>query len=210
VEEVIAQAERLLRIGLTVIAAYMVALWIASIWWTFRDIRSRTTDIFLQIAATLLVATFSFAGLLIYFILRPPKTLAELYEESLEEEAFLQGIHVQTACPVCKQRAEPEFIFCPWCQARLKRLCGRCERPLMLRWKMCPYCGQATHSTVRAPLEETARGPIEATTPAPTAETAPGGERPADEPAAAPPTRRRLRRSGREAAKPDEAAIRAS
>src|SRR5205823_9385274 len=105
-QDFVTQLERILRIGITIVAAYLVALWIASIWWTFRDIRSRTTDIFLQIAATLLVATFSFAGLLIYFILRPPKTLAELYEESLEEEAFLQGIHVQTACPVCKQRAE--------------------------------------------------------------------------------------------------------
>ncbi len=143
VTELITQAERVLRIGLTIITAYLVALWIASIWWTFRDIRSRTTDLFLQAAATLLVAVFSFAGLLIYVILRPPKTLTELYEESLEEEAFLQGIHVQSACPVCKQRAEPDFIFCPWCQTRLKRLCVRCEQPMMLRWKACPYCGQA-------------------------------------------------------------------
>src|SRR3712207_7256664 len=132
-EEIIAQVERILRVGLTVISAYLVALWIASIWWTFRDIRTRTTDLFLQVAATLLVGVFSFAGLLIYIILRPPKTLTELYEESLEEEAFLQGIHVQSACPVCKQRAEPDFIFCPWCQTRLKRLCSRCEHPLMLR-----------------------------------------------------------------------------
>jgi hypothetical protein len=142
-EEIIAQVERILRIGLTIVTAYLVALWIASIWWTFRDIRSRTTDLFLQAAATLLVAVFSFAGLLIYVILRPPKTLSELYEESLEEEAFLQGIHVQSACPVCKQRAEPEFIFCPWCQTRLKRRCARCEQPMMLRWKACPHCGQA-------------------------------------------------------------------
>ncbi len=143
IEEIIAQVERVLRIGLTIITAYLVALWIASIWWTFRDIRSRTTDIFLQIAATLLVAVFSFAGLLIYIILRPTKTLAQLYEESLEEEAFLQGIQVQSACPVCKQRAEPDFIFCPWCQTRLKRLCVRCEQPMMLRWKACPICGTA-------------------------------------------------------------------
>ena len=142
-EEIIAQVERVLRIGLTIITAYLVALWIASIWWTFRDIRSRTTDLFLQAAATLLVAVFSFAGLLIYVILRPTKTLAQLYEESLEEEAFLQGIQVQSACPVCKQRAEPDFIFCPWCQTRLKRLCVRCEQPMMLRWKACPFCGTA-------------------------------------------------------------------
>ena len=153
-EELITQAERILRVGLTIVAAYLVALWIASIWWTFRDIRSRTTDAFLQIAATLLVAIFSFAGLLIYIILRPPKTLAELYEESLEEEAFLQGIHVQTACPVCKQRTENEFVFCPWCQTRLKRLCLSCERPLMLRWKMCPFCGQQVHPVATAGLTE--------------------------------------------------------
>jgi RNA polymerase subunit RPABC4/transcription elongation factor Spt4 len=213
VEEVILQAERILRIALTVIAAYMVALWIASIWWTFRDIRARTTDIFLQIAATLLVATFSFAGLLIYVILRPPKTLAELYEESLEEEAFLQGIHVQTACPVCKQRAEPEFIFCPWCQARLKRLCGRCERPLMLRWKMCPYCGQPTQTAARAPLEEPTSAASAPPAERPTAAPSAGG--PTAPPAAERPmvttvTRRRSRRSSGETGSPDEAAARAT
>ncbi|MCC7106542.1 MAG: zinc ribbon domain-containing protein [Chloroflexi bacterium] len=161
-EEIIAQVERILRVGITVIAAYLVALWIASIWWAFRDIRARTTDVFLQIAATLLVAVFSFAGLVIYLILRPPKTLAQLYEESLEEEAFLQGFRVNSACPVCKLRTEPDFVFCPWCQTRLKRLCLRCEQPMTLRWKMCPYCG----------LTVTARPPqsVEATT------SPPGGE----------------------------------
>ena len=110
-QDFVTQLERILRIGITIIAAYLVALWIASVWWTFRDIRARTTDIFLQVAATLLVAVFSFPGLLIYVILRPPKTLAQLYEDSLEEEAFLQGIQVHNSCPVCKQRVEPEFIL---------------------------------------------------------------------------------------------------
>ena len=129
-QDFVTQLERILRIGITIIVAYLVALWIASVWWTFRDIRGRTTDIFLQVAATLLVAVFSFPGLLIYVILRPTKTLAQLYEDSLEEEAFLQGIQVHNSCPVCKQRVEPDFIFCPWCQTRLKRTCARCERPL--------------------------------------------------------------------------------
>jgi hypothetical protein len=146
-QDFVTQLERILRIGITIIAAYLVALWIASVWWTFRDIRARTTDIFLQVAATLLVAVFSFPGLLIYVILRPPKTLAQLYEDSLEEEAFLQGIQVHNSCPVCKQRVEPDFIFCPWCQTRLKRTCLRCERPLVLRWKMCPFCGISVYGT---------------------------------------------------------------
>jgi Double zinc ribbon len=146
-QDFVTQLERILRIAITIIAAYLVALWIASVWWTFRDIRARTTDIFLQVAATLLVAVFSFPGLLIYVILRPPKTLAQLYEDSLEEEAFLQGIQVHNSCPVCKQRVEPEFIFCPWCQTRLKRTCLRCDRPLVLRWKMCPFCGTSVYGT---------------------------------------------------------------
>jgi RNA polymerase subunit RPABC4/transcription elongation factor Spt4 len=152
-EEFLAQLERILRIGITIVVAYLVALWLASIWWTFRDIRGRTTDFFLQVAATLLVAFFSFPGLLIYIILRPPKTLAQIYEESLEEEAFLQGIQVQNSCSVCKQRVENEYIFCPWCQTRLKRQCQRCERPLTLRWKMCPYCGTGVHNAQHAQHE---------------------------------------------------------
>ena len=159
-QDFVTQLERILRIGITIIAAYLVALWIASVWWTFRDIRARTTDIFLQVAATLLVAVFSFPGLLIYVILRPPKTLAQLYEDSLEEEAFLQGIQVHNSCPVCKQRVEPDFIFCPWCQTRLKRTCLRCERPLVLRWKMCPFCGTNVYATTPEDVPTAAVGTL--------------------------------------------------
>ena len=45
-EEILATAERIVRIVATVLAAYFVALWIAAIWWTFRDIRARTNDFF--------------------------------------------------------------------------------------------------------------------------------------------------------------------
>jgi hypothetical protein len=104
---------------------------------------------------------------LIYFILRPPRTLAELYEESLAEEAMLQDIQVQSACPNCKQHAEPDFVFCPWCQTRLKRLCPRCERPLLLRWRNCPYCGQAAvPSTPLLPGETALPAPATTRTPA--------------------------------------------
>ena len=39
-EELLATVERIVRITATVLAAYFVALWIAAIWWTFRDIRT--------------------------------------------------------------------------------------------------------------------------------------------------------------------------
>lgn len=158
IEEILVTAERIARIVATVLAAYFVALWIAIIWWTFRDIRARTNDILLQIAATLLVTVFSLPGLLIYFILRPPRTLAELYEEALAEEAMLQEIQVHSACPQCKQPAEPDFVYCPWCQTRLKRQCASCERPLLLRWRNCPYCGHLA-APASGPSPTAAEGP---------------------------------------------------
>jgi hypothetical protein len=141
--ELLVQLERILRVGLTVLFTYLLALWIAAVWWTFQDIRSRSADVLLQLAATLLVAIFSFPGLLIYFLLRPQRTLAELYDESLEEEALLRTMHGSDTCPNCEYAIEPEFMFCPSCQARLRQPCQRCERPIMLRWRACPYCGMA-------------------------------------------------------------------
>ena len=64
--------DKLIQTALIVIGAYVLALWVAAIWWTYRDIRNRTRDILLQMAATLLVAVFSFPGPLFYQVLRPP------------------------------------------------------------------------------------------------------------------------------------------
>src|SRR5579871_4315137 len=141
IEDVVAQVERLVRVGLTILFAYLVALWIAAIWWTVQDIRSRTTDILLQIAATVLVVVFNFPGLLIYLLLRPQRTLAELYDETLEEEALLRTMNGDASCPACGYPIEGEFLFCPSCQSRLRQLCAHCERPLSLQWNICPYCG---------------------------------------------------------------------
>ncbi len=143
--------DKLIQTALIVIGAYVLALWVAAIWWTYRDIRNRTRDILLQMAATLLVAIFSFPGLLIYQVLRPPKTLTDVYTDALEEEALLQDIEIRTACPECKHRTEEDFIFCPNCGTRLKRLCGNCRKPMSLRWNTCPFCGEGvdTLSTLR-------------------------------------------------------------
>ncbi|MSQ24223.1 MAG: zinc ribbon domain-containing protein [Chloroflexi bacterium] len=143
-------AERGLRVSVTILATYLVAVWIATIWWTFRDIRARSGDVWLQVTATLLVAVFNFPGLLIYFILRPQQTLAQSYVESLEEEAWRRSVGDANACPACGQLVEPDFLFCPACQARLRRVCARCERPVLLSWKLCPYCGSMTGSAAPA------------------------------------------------------------
>ena len=126
-------------------AAFLTATWIAVVIWAFRDIRARSRDIFAQILATLMVfiffPLFPFPGLILYRLLRPRETLAEVYERSLEEEALLQGIEERLACPGCNRRIEEEFMICPTCHTRLKKACPACGRLLHLRWNICPFCG---------------------------------------------------------------------
>lgn len=138
--------ERVLDILLIIIAfvgAFLAALWLSLIIWTFRDIRSRTRDIFAQILAALVVAILNLPGLLIYVMLRPRETLAEAYERSLEEEALLHGIEEVEECPGCGGRVQPDYIVCPTCHTKLKRACIHCGKPLNLRWTVCPYCAGA-------------------------------------------------------------------
>jgi RNA polymerase subunit RPABC4/transcription elongation factor Spt4 len=129
-------------LGITVafFVAFIVIFWISLIAWTFRDIRARTQDFMLQIAATLLVAIFFIGGLFIYLILRPRQTLAEIYERQLEEESLLAEMTERQTCNNCHARVESDFQICPSCGQKLKRPCPKCERLLELRWAFCPYC----------------------------------------------------------------------
>ena len=148
------------------LAAFLTATWIGAVIWAFRDIRSRSRDIFAQVLATLMVLVFfplfPVPGLLLYLILRPRETLAEIYERSLEEEVLLQGIEERLACPGCNRRIEDAFMICPTCHTRLKKACPSCGRLLHLRWNICPYCGAVqTAAKVSAPSPRT-EAPAEA------------------------------------------------
>lgn len=125
---------------LAAIGAMTAAFWLALIIWTFRDMRSRSRDIFAQILAALLVAILFLPGVVIYIMLRPKETLAEAYERSLEEEALLQGIEETLACPGCGARVQSNFVVCPQCHTKLKKPCTHCGQALNLRWSVCPYC----------------------------------------------------------------------
>jgi RNA polymerase subunit RPABC4/transcription elongation factor Spt4 len=137
------------------LAATVTAIWIAVVIWTFRDIRSRSRDVFAQILAALLVLIFlpffPLPGLILYLILRPRETLAEVYERSLEEEALLQSIEERLACPGCNRRIEEDFMICPTCHTRLKKACPTCGHLLHLRWNICPFCGAVQTAAKAAP-----------------------------------------------------------
>ena len=143
----------LLGVVIFFVAAFLVVFWLSLIFWVWRDVRSRTQDVILQVSATLLVAVFNIGGLFIYLIVRPRQTLAELYERQLEEESLLAEMTERQTCPTCHYRVEGEFQICPSCGTKLRRPCPRCDHLLELKWNVCPYCGYGggTDAGARAP-----------------------------------------------------------
>jgi RNA polymerase subunit RPABC4/transcription elongation factor Spt4 len=133
------------------VGAFLAALWLSLVIWTFRDIRARSRDIFAQILATLVVAILNLPGLLIYVMVRPRETLAEAYDRSLEEEALLQSIEEQESCPGCGQRADKDWAICPYCHTTLKKNCHQCHRAIHLHWTVCPFCGASDPQTMGIP-----------------------------------------------------------
>jgi RNA polymerase subunit RPABC4/transcription elongation factor Spt4 len=121
--------------------AFLAALWIALVIWTYRDIRSRARDPLVQILSALLVAVLNVPGVLVYLILRPPRTLEEEYQRTLEEEALLQALEDLPLCPGCERRVRDEWQVCPNCHTKLKKTCHNCSKLMDLSWNICPYCG---------------------------------------------------------------------
>ena len=130
-----------LQVILAFVGAFSLALWISLIIWTWRDVRQRSRDIFAIMLATLMVVIFGPLGLILYFLLRPPVTLAELYERSLEEEALLQDLEERPRCPGCSRQVKDEWLICPDCHTTLKKVCPSCRQGLNLNWNVCPFCG---------------------------------------------------------------------
>ena len=137
-EAVLARGAQLL---LALAGAYAIALWWASIVWTFRDIESRSRNIVTQVVSTLMAVVFPFVGLPLYLILRPKETLDAAFQRSLEEEYILQDLEELPLCPECQHYVHDDFVLCPHCHARLRDECGACGRLVDLRWALCPYCG---------------------------------------------------------------------
>ena len=124
-----------------VLIAYGVILWAGTVVWTYRDVRERTRDSWSQMVAVLLVVLFNIPGLVLYLILRPRETLAEVYERRLEAEALLRDLPETRSCPTCLRAVREEYLLCPFCRAKLREACSSCGRTLDLAWSACPYCG---------------------------------------------------------------------
>jgi len=121
--------------------AFIAVLWLSLVIWSYRDIRQRARDPLARILAVLVVAVLFLPGIVIYLILRPPRTLEEEYQHSLEEEALLQSIEESSLCPGCGRRTKENWTVCPNCLTKLRKACHQCGKLMELPWNLCPYCG---------------------------------------------------------------------
>jgi RNA polymerase subunit RPABC4/transcription elongation factor Spt4 len=153
-------------------AAYFIVLWVSAVVWTYRDVRIRTSDPLSQAVAVLLVGLFNLPGLVVYLVIRPQETMADAYERSLEAEAILHELQLDSnACQTCRRPVEADFNVCPYCKTLLREPCKNCGRAVRTNWLACPFC--ATDRVVPRP--------------APQRQPAPDGpSRPVRAPAAAP------------------------
>ena len=121
--------------------AFLAALWLSMMVWTYRDVRERVRDPLVRILAVLLVGVLFLPGVVIYLILRPRQTMEDEYQHMLEEEALLQTIEEREACPGCGRHTAEDWIVCPNCYTKLMKRCHSCGRLMKLPWSLCPYCG---------------------------------------------------------------------
>jgi RNA polymerase subunit RPABC4/transcription elongation factor Spt4 len=122
-------------------AAFLAALWLSLVFWTYRDIKARARDPLSRILAVLIVAVLFIPGIVIYLILRPSHTLEQEYQHTLEEEALLQAIEDAPLCPGCGRRVKDNWSICPNCHTKLRKNCHHCGKLMELPWNICPYCG---------------------------------------------------------------------
>ena len=131
---------------------FFVALWLALVFWTFKDARRRIADPVLVLVAVATALIFPFVGVLIYVILRPPEYLDDVRERELEIKAMEESLNETDRCPVCRAVVAANYLSCPVCTTKLKQACRRCNAPLESLWQICPYCETPVETPRPEPL----------------------------------------------------------
>ena len=73
-----------------VVVLFLLFFWIALAFWAYRDARRRSDSPWLAVFA-LAVNILPYLGLLLYVVLRPPRTMDEERALLLEEQALTEG-----------------------------------------------------------------------------------------------------------------------
>lgn len=123
------------------LGAFLFAFWIAMGIWAFNDIRARTRDWLVITLAVALVLIFPLIGLILYMMIRPKATLAEVYDRALEEEALLRELEETLTCHQCGAPVNEAWVYCPNCHSQLQHSCPGCGKLARNEWEICVFCG---------------------------------------------------------------------
>ncbi len=136
----------IVQLGIQAIALYIAIIWVAVAFWAFRDMQLRTSNPVLPyLAATLIIAftpLFFIFAVPVYKIVRPQERMGEAFERGLAEEALMAEIEAIEHCATCRRKVHEEWILCPTCRTRLKRVCPNCNKLVGLEWSLCAWCGR--------------------------------------------------------------------
>lgn len=131
----------LIGIFVALLGAFIFAFWIAMGIWTFNDIRSRTRDWLAIALASLLVLVFPLVGLVLYMMVRPRETLADVFDRALEEESLLRELESTLSCYRCGLPVQENWNFCSNCHSQLRYACSNCGKAMRHEWDICVNCG---------------------------------------------------------------------
>jgi RNA polymerase subunit RPABC4/transcription elongation factor Spt4 len=136
----------IVQLGIRAIGIYIVLVWLATAFWAYRDMQHRTANPVAPYLAAALIVIFTpvlfLFAVLLYRIVRPKETVAEANERALAEEAMLADIEARPHCANCSRPVHEEWIICPTCRNRLRRVCPNCSRLVELDWSLCAWCGK--------------------------------------------------------------------
>ncbi len=119
----------------------IVALWLALVYWTYKDSKRRIDDPLMIGIAVATSLIFPYIGTLFYTILRPPEYLDDVEERELEIRARkLEVGTIGERCPACQMPVREDYLVCPNCKQNLKVSCANCSQPMDPAWRVCPFC----------------------------------------------------------------------
>ncbi len=131
----------LIGIIVALLGAFLFAFWIAMGIWTFNDIRSRTRDWLAIVLASILALVFPLVGLVLYMMIRPRETLADVFDRALEEESLLRELEATLSCHNCGLPVQDSWNFCSNCHSQLRYACSSCGKAMRHEWSICVSCG---------------------------------------------------------------------
>ena len=138
-------SSEIVQLALRGIGVYVVILWLATAFWAYQDMKSRTSNPILPFLAAALIVAFTpvlfiFAAI-IYRIIRPHERVGEAHERMLAEEAMLAEVEQLDHCVGCGRRIAEGWMICPTCRTRLRRPCPSCGKLAGADWIVCAWCG---------------------------------------------------------------------